>query len=148
MRKNQALMISDIFNSLEYLKKQSSGNSDNEIFVLQINGNIALEYKTDICNLYIASNPDAGIEKEDFTKLPLLKSGEWIKIGELRPKNADCTYLKSIETDNLICKHVMSKMSEVCGKVCSKIEEENQAKKDAYLNLIHNTKENWHKYLS
>jgi|GEM_PF-5334958 len=148
MRKNQTLMISDVFNTLEYLKKNLSKDQNNECFILQIDGNIVLEYKTEFCNLYIASNPDAGIESEDFSKLPLLKSGEWIKIAELRPKNADCSYLKSFETDNLICKHVMNKMKEVCSEVCKKIEEERQAKKDAYLKLINDTKENWHKYLS
>ncbi|WP_319579851.1 hypothetical protein [uncultured Methanospirillum sp.] len=111
--------------------------------LLPLGNNILIYNSSDNYKVFISSNPEARIIRNNFAELPELDNGRWIEYLSLNENTGENGKTYLLAKDEVISEFVTERINKFVDPLYQRMEEEKQYKYDQMNDLVVETKANW-----
>lgn len=126
--------------AFQYMKTRSL--IDN-LSLLPLGNNIVICNRADNYKVYITSDPEARITRNNFAQLPEINSGKWIEYWSMSESTSQNMKEHPISKDKMISKFVTDTINNFVNPLYQRMEEEEKQKHNEMRELVVETKSNW-----
>jgi hypothetical protein len=138
MIKRNGLDIKKLDAAFQYMETRSLVDN---LTLLPLGNNIVICNQSDNYRVFIASNPEVRITRNNFSELPKLDSGKWIEYWSLQEKTNDNEKKHPLTKDKVISEFVTEKINDFVNPLYQRMEEEEQKRLNQMNDLALKTRE-------
>jgi hypothetical protein len=144
MVKRNGLDLKKLDVAFQYMKTRSMVDN---LTLLPLGNNIVICNQSDNYRVFISSNPEARITRNNFSELPKLDCGKWIEYWSLKEKTDNIEKNHPLAKDKMISEFVTEKINKFVNPLYQRMEEEEQKRLNQMNELVVETRENWKEYI-